>query len=119
MPARKLCSLPVAPKYGAGLATMVFFFSCCFTASASANRKPSAAPLRIKGSFVIAAICRDGIIVASDSRGTFKDSSGRRLAYYDVNQKIFPFGDNLVADTGYASLNDQHTSFLSALMASF
>jgi len=77
------------------------------------------APVRIKGSFVIAAICKDGIIVASDSRGTLKDQHGRRIAYYDINQKIFPVGDKLIADTGYASLNDPKISFLSALMAHF
>ena len=77
------------------------------------------APIRIKGSFVIAAICRDGIIVASDSRGTLKDHQGRRIAYYDINQKIFPIGDKLIADTGYASLNDPKISFLSALMSNF
>jgi len=77
------------------------------------------APIRVKGSFVIAAICRDGIIVASDSRGTLKDRDGRRIAYYDVNQKIFPIGNNVVADTGYASLNDPKVSFLAALMSHF
>jgi hypothetical protein len=77
------------------------------------------APLRIKGSFVIAAICRDGIIVASDSRGMLKDGQGHRIAYYDVNQKIFPLASKLIADTGYASLNDARVSFLSALMAHF
>jgi 20S proteasome alpha/beta subunit len=77
------------------------------------------APLRVKGSFVIAAICKDGIIVASDSRGMLKDRQGRRLAYYDMNQKIFPMGDKLIADTGYASLNDPNISFLAALMLRF
>lgn len=76
-------------------------------------------PVRIKGSFVIAAICKDGIIVASDSRGTLKDHQGRRIAYYDVNQKIFPIGKSVIADTGYASLNDPKVSFLSALMSDF
>jgi len=77
------------------------------------------APVRVKGSFVIAAICKDGIIVASDSRGMLKDRQGRRLAYYDTNQKIFPIGDKLIADTGYASLNDPNISFLAALMLRF
>jgi len=76
-------------------------------------------PLRVKGSFVIAAICKDGIIVASDSRGMLKDRRGQRIAYYDVNQKIFPLENKLIADTGYASLNDTRVSFLSALMSHF
>jgi 20S proteasome alpha/beta subunit len=86
------------------------------TASARFGQSP---PIRVKGSFVIAAICKDGIIVASDSRGTLKDSQGRRIAYYDINQKIFPMGNKLIADTGYASLNDPKVSFLSALMSHF
>lgn len=57
--------------------------------------------------------------MASDSRGTLKDRQGRRIAYYDINQKIFPLGDKLIADTGYASLNDAKVSFLSALMSRF
>src|SRR5215475_1057191 len=77
------------------------------------------APIRVKGSFVIAAICKDGIVVASDSRGTLKDRRGRRIAYYELNQKIFPIGHKLIADTGYASLNDPKISFLSALMSRF
>ena len=57
--------------------------------------------------------------MASDSRGMLKDRQGRRLAYYDTNQKIFPIGDKLIADTGYASLNDPSISFLAALMIRF
>lgn len=90
-----------------------------FAAGAVAERSRQAAPIRVKGSFVIAAICKDGIIVASDSRGMLKDRQGRRVAYYDLNQKIFPLGNNLIADTGYASLNDSKISFLSALMFRF
>ena len=102
------------------LASATLMWFCLFpslTGTATAPAKPQ--PFRIKGSYVIAAVCRNGIIVASDSRGMLKDGYGRRIAYYDVNQKIFPIGRSLIADTGYASLNDPHTSFLSALMAQF
>jgi len=57
--------------------------------------------------------------VASDSRGMLKDRVGRRIGYYDTNQKIYPMRDKLIADTGYASLNDPRISFLSALMSRF
>lgn len=96
---------------------MWFCLFLSLTGTATAPPKPQ--PFRIKGSYVIAAVCRDGIIVASDSRGMLKDGYGRRIAYYDVNQKIFPIGRSLIADTGYASLNDPQTSFLSALMTQF
>ena len=88
-------------------------------AGAGAQKSAQLPPLRIKGSFVIAAICRDGIIVASDSRGMLKDRHGRRIGYYDTNQKIYPMRDKLIADTGYASLSDPKISFLSALMSRF
>lgn len=86
---------------------------------AVAQKSEQLPPVRVKGSFVIAAICRDGIIVASDSRGMLKDRRGRRIGYYDTNQKIYPMRGNLIADTGYASLNDPKISFLSALMSRF
>ncbi len=94
-------------------------FVMMVAAMSAAKTPKNFAPVRIKGSFVIAAICKDGIIVASDSRGTLKDSRGHRIAYYDINQKIFPIGNALIADTGYASLNDPNISFLSALMSRF
>jgi 20S proteasome alpha/beta subunit len=102
-------------------ALSVFFFLLSTFSSLSQEPIHTArnAPIRIKGSFVIAAVCRDGIIIASDSRGTLKDHQGHRIAYYDINQKIFPIGDKLIADTGYASLNDPKISFLSTLMAQF
>jgi hypothetical protein len=86
---------------------------------AVAQKSEQLPPVRVKGSFVIAAICRDGIIVASDSRGMLKDRRGRRIGYYDTNQKIYPMRGNLIADTGYASLNDPKISFLAALMSRF
>lgn len=58
-------------------------------------------------------------MIASDSRGTLKNDQGQRIAYYDVNQKIFPVGNSVIADTGYASINDPRVSFLAALMADF
>jgi hypothetical protein len=111
----------IPPKRSLSCALFVFVFLLSTLSSFSLEPIHSAknAPIRIKGSFVIAAICRDGIIVASDSRGTLKDHQGRRIAYYDINQKIFPVGDKLIADTGYASLNDPKISFLSTLMAQF
>jgi len=99
---------------------LTFLALCAVRSGAVTPTRPmNSAPIRVKGSFVIAAICKDGIIVASDSRGTLKDREGRRIAYYDINQKIFPIGNQLIADTGYASLNDPTLSFLSALMSRF
>lgn len=96
-----------------------FLLMASLVACAVAQKPGTLQPVRVKGSFVIAAICRDGIIVASDSRGMLKDRVGRRIGYYDTNQKIYPMRDKLIADTGYASLNDPRISFLSALMSRF
>lgn len=105
------------PRISAKLLILIALSAC--SADAVTTEQNDSTPIRIKGSFVIAAICKDGIIVASDSRGTLKDKNGRRIAYYDNNQKIFPMGNKVVADTGYASLNDPKISFLSALMSRF
>jgi hypothetical protein len=108
----------VASRKGSfALVSLLVFLT--LSATAAPRKSAKSPPLRVKGSFVIAAICRDGIIVASDSRGMLKNKEGRRIAYYDVNQKIFPIGNALIADTGYASLKDPAISFLSALMARF
>jgi 20S proteasome alpha/beta subunit len=125
LPASSKCA-PISPEPGplksSGAQTMAMAGALlCLSllaplASAKSARK---APIRVKGSFVIAAVCKDGIIVASDSRGTLKNRQGQRIAYYDVNQKIFPIGNSVIADTGYASLNDPKVSFLSALMSDF
>jgi 20S proteasome alpha/beta subunit len=97
-----------------------FILLCTARSGAATSSEPvKPVPIHVKGSFVIAAICKDGIIVASDSRGMLKDREGRRIAYYDINQKIFPVGNKLIADTGYASLDDPKLSFLSALMFRF
>lgn len=57
----------------------------------------------IKGSFVIAAICQDGIIIASESRANIFDKAGKKqepIAYYDTEQKVFPLGNCAIAQTG-------------------
>jgi len=55
------------------------------------------------GSFTIAAICKDGILMAADSRSECsvgKDTVG----YYDTVQKLFIFNDFAVANSGSASM---------------
>jgi 20S proteasome alpha/beta subunit len=112
----------MVPRYRRKLlrTTLALILLCTAFSGATTSTEPvESAPIRVKGSFVIAVICKDGIIVASDSRGTLKNREGRRIAYYDLDQKIFPIGNKLIADTGYASLNDPKLSFLSALMSRF
>lgn len=113
---RWLSKRPTLLRSGLYVSFLMGSLAVCAVAAQKSEQLP---PVRVKGSFVIAAICRDGIIVASDSRGMLKDRRGRRIGYYDTNQKIYPMRGNLIADTGYASLNDPRISFLSALMSRF
>jgi len=55
---------------------------------------------KIGGSFLIVTTCKDGILIAADSRSTISDSLGKKLAYYDGVQKIFPIGNFALAYTG-------------------
>lgn len=59
-----------------------------------------AAPIYAGGSFVIAAVCKDGILIAAESRNTIKNLNGKDLAYYDGVQKVFPVGRSAIAYTG-------------------
>ncbi|MBL4658663.1 MAG: hypothetical protein JKX73_11725 [Flavobacteriales bacterium] len=59
--------------------------------------------LGISGSFVIAAIGSDGIILASESRANIFDRNDHLqspIAYYDTIQKVFPKENFAVAETG-------------------
>jgi hypothetical protein len=73
----------------------------------------------VKGSFVIAAICKDGIIIASDSRGNIFDNTDKQqtpIAYFDTIQKIFPIGSNAIAETGQGLILN---IFFSAIVKDF
>jgi hypothetical protein len=75
--------------------------------------------IRCGGSFVISAICRDGIILASESRANIfhrTDPSQTPLAYYDTCQKIFPIGEAAIAETGQGLIGN---AFFSAIVGDF
>ena len=70
-------------------------------------------------SCVISAICRDGLIVAAESRANIfdpKDPSHTPLAYYDTRQKIFPVGAAAIAETGQGLIDNV---FFAALIEDF
>lgn len=56
------------------------------------------------GTFIGAAICEDGIVVASDSRTTFMDGSGRAFGFLDGMPKIYVDRGSAVAVSGLSSL---------------
>lgn len=70
------------------------------------------APFSAGGSFAIAAVCRDGILLAADSRGTIKDACGRTLAYYDGVQKVFPIREAALAYTGQETIQNLYFAAL-------
>ncbi len=73
----------------------------------------------LRGSFVIAAICKDGIILASESRANIFDKTDENqepLAYYDGIQKIFPVGSAAIAETGQGLILN---AFFSAIVSEF
>jgi hypothetical protein len=62
---------------------------------------------RYGGTFIGAVICSDGIVMASDSRITFVDRSGRAFGYVDGFPKIYVDRDAAVAVTGLTSVEDE------------
>jgi hypothetical protein len=59
------------------------------------------------GTFIGAVICEDGIVVASDSRTTFMDGSGKAFGYVDGMPKIYVHGGPAVAMSGLTSLEGE------------
>jgi hypothetical protein len=60
------------------------------------------------GTLVVTVICKDGILIASDSRASFtigKGKSQKVYAYLDNNQKIFTLGNFKIGVTGLSMLN--------------
>lgn len=57
-------------------------------------------PIYAGGSFVIAAVCKDGILISAESRNTINNNAGKPIAYYDGVQKVFPIGNSAIAYTG-------------------
>ena len=59
------------------------------------------------GTFIGAVICRDGIVMASDSRITFVDGDGRAFGYVDGFPKIYVDRGAAVAVTGLTSVEGE------------
>ncbi len=60
----------------------------------------------VHGSFAVVIICKDGIVVAADSRGTVQNSRGKRLGYYDDVQKVFVLNHSVLAYTGLDTIQN-------------
>ncbi len=74
------------------------------------------AQLLFKGSYSIAAICRDGIVIAADTRGTsYYQENGIKekepLAYYDTIQKVFIIKKYALSVTDNIIVGDKFLSY--------
>src|SRR5438552_17691390 len=76
-----------------------------FCAAEQATTQPSPSMV-VHGSFAVVIICKDGIVVAADSRGTIENSQGKKLGYYDDVQKIFVINYNVLAYTGLDTIRN-------------
>jgi len=59
------------------------------------------------GTFIGAVICKDGIVIASDSRTTFMDEGGHAFAYLDGIPKIYVDRGAAVAVSGLTSVDGE------------
>jgi hypothetical protein len=76
-------------------------------------------PFKISGSFVIAAVGTDGIIMASEARANIFDKNDivqTPIAYFDTIQKVFPKENIAIAETGQGVISNV---FFSAIINDF
>lgn len=65
-------------------------------------------PVSVGGSFAMAVPCKNGILIAADSRSVISDKNGKKLAYYNGVQKVFPIGNMAIAYTGLETIKNIH-----------
>ena len=71
------------------------------------------------GTVIVASVCEDGILFASDSRSSFtlnEKYSNQVYAYFDNDKKIFEIGKFLIAFSGISMLNKK---FMKDIVAEF
>lgn len=65
----------------------------------------------LSGTFIIAAIHNDGIVVGADSRSAFLDNAGNVMAFFERSPKIFRYENVVVAMAGKYAFAKSNTSF--------
>ena len=70
----------------------------------------------IKGTYIMATICQDGIIVGADSRSVFYNNSNQIIAYYEKAPKLFQYNNIIVGMAGIYSLQEVEFRLLVCLM---
>jgi hypothetical protein len=61
-----------------------------------------------KGTYQIAAICSDGIVIGTDTRSYIPDKHGKIRAYFDPVQKIFPLKGFAISASGTGLINGKY-----------
>ena len=67
--------------------------------------------LNDKGTYLISAICKDGIVVGSDSRAVWMNNENQIAAYFDSAQKIFVYNKIVIAMAGGYAFLDSNLTF--------
>lgn len=67
--------------------------------------------INIRGSYSITSVCKDGIIMAADSRGSLYFDEDNIIAYFDTVQKIFIIKDCIISVTGTMAISNKFISF--------
>lgn len=97
----------------------IIFLVICFIVSLNNKNSTNLTNIGVKGSFMIAAIGKDGIIVATETRGNIFDKRDKKetpIGYYDGVQKEFVIGKTVLANTGKGVIGN---AFFAAIIKDF
>jgi len=64
--------------------------------------------IKMHGTYQIAAICKDGIVVGTDTRCSIDDGNRHIMCYYDSVQKVFPFKNYAISSSGSMLINGKY-----------
>ena len=94
-----------------------FYFSTFSLVLLSCSMQKNGYVLNTHGTYILAGIAKDGIVIITDSRTSFVMSDGSIYAYYDNNNKIYQFQDFIVAMAGASCFSDIYINGLLKLFA--
>ena len=63
------------------------------------------------GTYQIAAICKDGIVIGTDTRTAITNKNLEIMAFYDTVQKIYPFEDYSISSSGNFLIQGKYLPF--------
>jgi len=89
---------------------ILFFFACPICAISQKQIE-----FKKGGTFIIGSICRDGIVMGSDSRGVWFGQNNKIAAYTESAQKIFQYNNVVFGMAGLFSFTESNLTFLGLL----